>query len=278
MEENPMLTGKEIQIEGGEYTRIHNAILETLSYARISGSEFHCVMFLFRKTYGWGKKDDRISLSQWADATKTKRPHVLAALNKLIKRKIIYKTGIKGQIPSYGFNKYIEEWEDIDVDSDRGDRFKNAKVLPVEVLVPKQVTVTNTGTSGVTKAGNETVTYIGTHKRKKETNKEIPDNNSHQLIFSALSKVCKVDPKLKGRMIGKIAKSLVGAGYTADDVNKFEFWWRGNDFRGKQGSPPTLNQVVELIMQSKSATAMPEKQSGTVRVILPSGEITEARR
>jgi len=269
-----MINGKEIQIEEGEYTRIHNAILEILAYARLSGSEFHCIMFLLRKTYGWGKKEDRISLSQWAEGTKTKRSHISDTLNQLIANNIIYRVYDKSQIPVYGFNKYIEKWENIEVDSERGDRFNKVKVLPKQVHVPKQVTVPCIGDSTVPNIGNASVPCIGTHKRKKETIKE----SSHQNVFSALARICKVDPKLKGAMIGKIAKSLVGANYTADDVDKFEFWWRGNDFRGKQGDPPTLNQVVDLIMRSKSAQAVPKNQGEMVKVILPSGEITEARR
>jgi phage replication O-like protein O len=252
-----------IQVEDGEYTRIHNAILEALAKARLSGSEFRCVFYLLRKTYGWNKKEDKISLSQWAEGTDTKRNHVIATLNGLVEKKIMYR--VDGYIPTYGFNKHVEEWQEIGVNSDRGNRF--CKVLP------KQVTVTKAGNSSVTKAGNKTVTKAGTHKRQKT----IKDNGAlHPQMFTALVTVCRLDPKLKAGHIAKTAKSLLDAGYLPEDVDSFKTWWSKNDFRGRRGEPPTLGQVVEKIMQAKQETHPAPKSPESVTIVLPDGTIQEA--
>ena len=174
-----MVEGKSIQVDDGDFTRIHNAILEVLSKARLSGAEFRCIHSLLRKTYGWEKKEDRISLSQWAEGTDTKRPHVLETLNALVKKNIITRRIEGGQVPVYGFNKYIEQWQGIGVDSERGKRFIKEEVLPEQVTVPIQVTVTKAGNGSVTKAGNETVTNTGTHKRQKK----IKENSDTAIIF-----------------------------------------------------------------------------------------------
>lgn len=74
--------------------------------------------------------------------------------------------------------------------------------------------------------------------------------SAHQEIFGALTEVCVLDGKLKATQIGRTAKQLADAGYTAQQVVHFGQWWRVNDWRGKKGNPPTLPQVVELIKQS----------------------------
>jgi len=250
--------GNDIQIEQGEFTRVHNAIFDALSKARLSGAEFRCVLFLFRKTYGWNKKEDIISLSQWAEGTDSKRQHVLKPLKSLIEKKIIYKRLDKGQIPTYGFNKYIEQWIGIESDAERGNRFNKNEVLP------KQVTVTKAGNSTVTKAGNRGVTQTGNNKRQvKDILKDkVPE---HQIYFGALAEMCKLDMKLKAGQIGKTAKILIKAEYTIDDLKGFESWWYKNDFRGQKNEPPTLQQTVDKIYQYKSER---EKQKPMNREIL----------
>lgn len=237
--------GNEIQIEQGEFTRVHNAIFDALSKARLSGAEFRCVLFLFRKTYGWNKKEDIISLSQWADGTDSKRQHVLKPLKSLIEKKIIYKRFDKGQIPTYGFNKYIEQWIGIESDSERGERFNKSEVLP------KQVTVTKAGNRTVTKTGNTSVTQTGNNKRHVKD--ILKDNVSeHKFYFGELAKICKLDMKLKAGQIGKTAKALIKAEYSIDDLKGFEAWWYKNDFRGQKNEPPTLQQTIDKIYQYKA--------------------------
>ena len=76
------------QIEEG-YTRIANEIIEALARYRISGEEWQVLMCLFRKTYGFQKKKDKISLSQFVIMTGLKRQNVFRALKKLSSKKII---------------------------------------------------------------------------------------------------------------------------------------------------------------------------------------------
>lgn len=239
-----MVNGKSIQVDDGEFTRVHNAIFEALARARLSGSEFRCVMFLFRKTYGWNKKEDVISLSQWAEGTDSKRPHVLTTLNSLLKKNIIYRRLDGGQIPTYGFNKYIEQWTGIEVQSEMGNRFQNRELLP------EQVTVTKTGNTTVTNTGNGTVTKTGTHKRHKDKVKD-KESGFQNLMFGALVKLCMIDAKVKRGQIARTAKTLLDAGYIPEDIEHFSEWWRAKDFRGKRGEPPTLGQVTDKILQAK---------------------------
>ena len=99
------------QIEDG-HVDIANEIIEALAKIRISGEEMQCLWVILRKTYGWHKKNDKISLSQFAQMTGLKRQNVLRAINKLSSKKII---GVikndYSQINIYNINKDFDKWE-----------------------------------------------------------------------------------------------------------------------------------------------------------------------
>lgn len=102
------MTGSEIQVENGEFTRIHNTILEQLSRADLNGSEFRCLLYLLRKTYGFKKKQDTIAFSQWADATGLEKRQVIRAVTGMVERGYIYAIDNGNNRPkTYGFNKYL---------------------------------------------------------------------------------------------------------------------------------------------------------------------------
>jgi phage replication O-like protein O len=108
-------SGKEIQTENG-FVQIHPAILDLLAEADLNASEFKCVLFLLRKTYGWGKKEDTLSYGQIAEATSLSRRGVINSMQSLIDKRVVFardtKIGRNG-CRTYGFNKYFEQWLDV---------------------------------------------------------------------------------------------------------------------------------------------------------------------
>jgi len=56
------------RLENG-YTRIANELLEATAKFPFNGSQLRMILFLWRKTYGYGKKVDNISISQWVKGT-----------------------------------------------------------------------------------------------------------------------------------------------------------------------------------------------------------------
>lgn len=106
--------GEDIQVELGNFTRIHHAILEKLALVKISGYEFSCLMVLFRETYGYSQKDGAISLNKWQEDTGIERRNLTRTLNHLVEKKIIYKIdGRAGRTNAsiWGFNKYTDQWK-----------------------------------------------------------------------------------------------------------------------------------------------------------------------
>jgi phage replication O-like protein O len=96
------------QIENG-YVKIANELIEELSKLYLSGNEWRVIMVVVRKTYGWNKKTDHISLTQFQKATNLSRPSVVRSLKKLVAKQILVA---KQQpfIKEYGLNKHYKEW------------------------------------------------------------------------------------------------------------------------------------------------------------------------
>jgi phage replication O-like protein O len=97
------------QLENG-YTKIANKIIESLAKFRIPGEQMQCLFFIIRKTYGYNKKEDIISNSQFVKGTGLRKGNVSRALKELSKKQLIIKND-NGKIPSYRFNKNYSQWK-----------------------------------------------------------------------------------------------------------------------------------------------------------------------
>lgn len=129
------------QLEDG-YTKIANEILEKLATINLSPYQTRLLLYIFRKTYGWGKTEDWVSVSQFVEGTNIGKTHVSRAKKELLIRRIVTSNGNK-----IAFQKDWRLWREL----------------------PKKVTVTSRGNE-VTSLGNK-VTSTGTYKRNytKET-------------------------------------------------------------------------------------------------------------
>lgn len=102
------------QLENG-YTKIANEIMDALIKVPIGNANAQILYAILRKTYGWNKKSDQISISQLEKITECSRRTVIYALQNLeSKRMIIIKRsrgrGIKNEINEISFNKKYQEW------------------------------------------------------------------------------------------------------------------------------------------------------------------------
>ena len=98
------------QLENG-FIRIANEIWEALGSYRLSGEEWLILNCVIRKTYGFQKKQDYISLSQFQEYTKLNRPAVARAIKKLVSKKILGSIKKDTSCPTlYWFNKLFKEW------------------------------------------------------------------------------------------------------------------------------------------------------------------------
>lgn len=166
------------QLEQG-YTRIANELLDALCKLKVSQNKFRIILFIIRNTYGYQRKEAPMSLSYIGTALNIKRHHVMDDLAELEEAKIITiqkHSGITPQVIS--LNKNYNEW-----------------------VLPKQVTVPQTGNTTVPQTGNTTVTCTGNQIKKtlkKTLKKDI------LLIPSFFDDLWQAYPNKKGR--NKISK------------------------------------------------------------------------
>jgi phage replication O-like protein O len=199
------------ELEDG-YTRLANALYDELIGADLTKNQSKVAHAICRKTYGFGKKLDRISDSQLAQLTQLPRQKVNKAKNELIAMKVILREG--SQI---GPNKNITEWN-IEGCHYSGDN--------VTALVTKDVTKTVTRMSPKQSHTKETFT-----KEKKE------NTQTHEV---GLSDDEKLTPRQKGTN-PRARQTNPRSAVPAFDRERFKETW---NCKAKRLGMPTIRSIT----------------------------------
>jgi len=110
------------QKENG-YTPIANELMEKLGRYRISGQEWQILIVVLRQTWGWQKKEDEISLSQFVEKTEMDRSSCVRAIRKLVTKKLLSSDKkVTTYANKYRFNKDYGQWTASDKKVTRGDK------------------------------------------------------------------------------------------------------------------------------------------------------------
>lgn len=139
------------QKENG-YVPIANELIENLVKTTLLGSEFRVLFFFIRKTYGFNKKEDKISLTQFEKGTRLSRPTVVKTLKNLVVKNILVKTAKL----VYSLNKDWEKW------------IVNTALLVKHNDKGSKTRLTTIGKHGLTKTSKHGLT----HKRHKDILKD----------------------------------------------------------------------------------------------------------
>jgi len=247
------------QTENG-FTRISNELLEELlkyKFPKNTGDcPFKICFFIIRKTYGYHKIKDVISLTQFEKGLNITRPTLVHWLNYLVKANLIVKA-IKPLGSEYGLNKDYHKWIPL---------VKAIKLVKARKFTSK---VASTDTSKV----------ASTHKRKKENTKEIKQSkiaiskifnyeiamtsmlsNKKDLRMPIIAKyieIGKKEMKNKEQYNSLIKRNLRPAkdllGYSLDKIEKTMKNFKNIDYLSKW----TLETVVKYIDE-------PEKPSNDI--------------
>ena len=263
-----MVSSKDIQTDNG-FVQIHPAILELLARQTLSGREFRCLMFLFRKTYGYHKKEDRISLSQWEQGTGIPRTRVGAVLAELAEKKIITKTDNGANRPAtWSFNKYFETWQTDETVTPKGDSLNCDNEQNVTPTGDKTVTLEGTTLNEtVTLEVDKTVTLQGDHNRKKE--KKIHTSRSPK------------EPTPNGVMFERLCFILFSHTNTKDGLTDKQRGLLNAETKRMQkiGATPDKGQAQDLLSKAKNqgGKALSSAQPFTVAVNSGSQQLYRAR-
>lgn len=150
-----------VQKENG-YTATANELVEAICNLEISGACHRVLRFIERKTYGYSKKEDPISYTQFENGTGLYRNTVNESLDTLVEMGVIIidRTGF---INKYRINKDYDTW------TSNQKRTSNQK-LP-------------NSNQNLTKTSNQKRTY----KNKKQITKTISDKSQKDMVWNKKS-------------------------------------------------------------------------------------------
>jgi len=190
------------QVENG-YTRIANEILEALAKININGEARQVLDVIIRKTYGFQKKQDKISLSQFALTTSLKKSAVCRGLKRLQKMNIIIKIDNE-DCTIYRFNKDFESWKSLTTLLTKGEVLTKS-LMSVNHIVKKPLTISR-----------------HTKEKVKETlTKEILRSEQSSQIKKVFEIFYKINPTINwGNKTSRKAASDLIAKFTLDGTLK----------------------------------------------------------
>jgi phage replication O-like protein O len=198
---------------GGGFTRIANELMDALINFRIPGEERQCLDFIIRKTYGYNKKEDAISNSQFVAATGLKKGNVCRSLKNLVTKNLVIKSDNKAII-IYRFNKYYKTWKQLS----------------------KKITVIKSDTK-VIKSDNKSLSKVRDTKDNKDNiQKTIFSSDSPEVRLSELlfSLILQNNPKSKKPNIQSWAKHVDLAhrrdNRSLEDLEKVIRWSQQDSF------------------------------------------------
>lgn len=206
------------QVENG-YTKIANELLEALAKIRIPGEARQVLDVICRRTYGFNKKYDAISLSQFNLATGLKKVAVCKAIQKLTFLNLITQKG-NDTSKTYSINKDFETW----------------KPLPKKVTLPKKViNVTQKGNNHYPKRvpqNKKEKRNICDSEKSPSLSSEKPKSNGkdHRVkalighFFSLCKEKLDREPTIEGKKDGPAIKRALQKFDEEQIKNLFDFY------------------------------------------------------
>lgn len=179
-----------MDIENGNYTRIHNKIIEELAKIKLNGSEIKLLLTIFRKTYGWQKKEANISTKEIVDMTGLSRVEISRTMKRLVSRKLVIKNDNYNPT-KYAFNKHYSKWEVL------------SKMITAKPVIKNDNKSLSKMITNVIKNDNPII------KEKKERKKEISAIDLYQQVFIVSGS--KTDDKLKSDIAEYGEESVISA-------------------------------------------------------------------
>jgi hypothetical protein len=123
--------------------------------------------------------------------------------------------------------------------------------------ITSDITPVNTTTRGPTQKTappGHSGTEIEREEVIKTKNQPVQEND---LFIAALAEVTGCDPHLRSHAVrlGRVARELMQAGYSPENIRSFAGYWRANDFRWKKDKQlPTPEDVLAQIPRSRTPT------------------------
>lgn len=247
------------RIPAPNFTQIPNAIFELMADkgAGLTEAELRVILAIARKTFGWHKKRDKISLSQLVEMTSMSRTSVVAGLRAAQARGIVRQTPDKGDKRGGMFYELVVE------DIDQPAPPTSTKSELVQILNQSKI-YTRTSTEFEPELVQNLNTQNKGKEKKERGGEETQPARPLSELALAIADVCKINPKIptdkQKRALNATYLALKGIGATPADVRAREKWWYANDWRAKkEGRAPRPDELQAIW---EEAAAPVKKQSG----------------
>ena len=234
------------QVEEG-YTRIANEIMDALCRCHPGGSEGQVLWAIIRKTYGWNKQADKISISQLCDMTDLARRTVIYALQNLEAKNMITIKRRENETNLIAFNKDYDKWVVQEMDgSARKSRSYRATIEKQKVNYKKRGVVQEIGGSarnaqGVVQENGFDRRFLAPTKDNtkdnitKDNNIIVVNPDALRLAEILFSEIIKENPKSRLLNQNSVKKQKTIAGW-AKDIEKL--------IRLDKQEPSTVEEVI----------------------------------
>ncbi len=212
---------------------IANEIIEALAKIHLSGYESQVLWAIFRKTYGWHKKEDWISNTQISNMTGIAEAHVSRTIKILTQKNLIIKKSKK-----IGFQKDYDLWKKLP----KGVTSHCKKKLPKGVYkLPK-------GVIKVTKRGKKKLPKGVYTKETKETlTKETIQKTLSKASFDKEAVVYQLTIYLEGK-IRENNKSI-----QKRIESQIQSWCKDIDYltRIDKAKPDEIKKIIDWVVEDK---------------------------
>lgn len=138
----PALDSGFIQIACG---KPENDILTALASSNLNGTEVAIVLLVIRKTWGWKKNWDWISITTFENTLNKSRPMIVSCLRSLVVKNILLVNKSLPLQPKYAFNERFTEWSSkqkltskVKLTSKQNDKQVVNKSLPTKETITKE--------------------------------------------------------------------------------------------------------------------------------------------
>jgi len=210
-----------------------NEIAEALAKTHLSSYESQVLWVIFRKTYGWHKKEDWITNTQISEMTGIAETHISRTIKILIQKNLIIKNGKK-----LAFQKDYDQWKKLPI----GVTSHNIRKLPIGVIkLPK-------GVKEITKGGKKKLPIGVYTKETKETlTKETIQKTLSQASFDKEAVVYQLTIYLEGK-IRENNKSI-----RKRKEKQLQSWCKDMDYltRIDKAKPNEIKKIIDWVVEDK---------------------------
>jgi phage replication O-like protein O len=247
-----------MMIDEPNYTQIPNVILDEMA-KDMGEAELRVVLAICRKTFGWHKVRDKISLSQLEEMTGLSRPGVLNGIEACTRKGLVLR--VKSGL-SYTYELVITSKHGLPVDAQLVNVvYQSGEEVVNEVYIQKKVNLKKGGEIisppplqeheyykdclvPLAKLGAE-LGYIPEGQESKKGRTDI------FAIAQVLAEVCKMSFEInKGRLM-KAAKDIAQDDRASATLIRMNYSpgavWYQNDWRGKKGEKPKPEWIKETM-------------------------------